>query len=265
MGKRYRTRPVQDVVDELCSMPGGIAFFADDNLGWDIAYTKALLKALVPLKIRWFGELSLSALEDTELIELAAKSGCMALGLGFESLSPKVITAIKKNQTNNPSRYRELIRRAHSYGIPIWGFFILGFDDDDRNVFRELIDFINETCLEMPSINTLIPYPGTRIFRQFEREGRLFHKNWAYYDTAAGYVVYRLKQLTPQEFVEGYLMVTGKIHAVSATLKRLRGANTLFSIKAPPVIHFNLQSLSSIRQDIQKMKTVLTETGAIES
>jgi radical SAM superfamily enzyme YgiQ (UPF0313 family) len=262
VGKRYRTRNVREVVDELCSVPGRLAFFADDNLGWDIAYTKALLRALVPLNIMWLGELSLSALEDTELVELIAKSGCLALGVGFESLSPKVITAIKKNQSNNPGRYRELIRRLHSYGIPIVGHFIIGFDDDDRSVFEELVEFINETCIEMPSIATLIPYPGTTIFRQFEREGRLLHKDWAYYDTAAGYVVYQPKRLTPQELAEGYLMVTERVHAVTGVLGRLTGAKTLFSKSALPVIHYNLQSRSSIRQDIQKMKRAPTKTGA---
>ena len=243
----------------LESIPGRSVFFADDNLGWDIGYAKELFKALVPLRIRWAGELSVSALEDTELAELIAKSGCLALGLGFESISPKVIAAIRKHQTNDPSRYPELIKRLHSNGVPIMGHFIIGFDDDDRNVFRELEDFVRENSIEMPSINTLIPYPGTSIFQQFDREGRLLHKDWTFYDTQAGYVVYRLKSMTPQELVDGYLALTQSIHSIGAVLERLTRAGTLLSLRTLPVLHYNLQSLSSIRQDVKRMSESKTE------
>lgn len=263
VGKRYRTRPVRDVIEELESLPGRYVFFADDNLGWDVAYAKALLRALIPLKLRWAGELSLSALEDTELVDLVAKSGCTVLGIGFESVSPTVIAAIRKHQTNDPSRYPELVRRLHRNGVPIVGHFIIGFDQDDPTVFRKTEDFIAENNIEMPSVNTLIPYPGTSIFQEFDRTGRLYHKNWTYYDTQAGYVVYRLAQLTPHELVDGYLTLTRRIHSTRAVLERLGRAHTLFSVGAIPALHFNFQSLRSIRQDVKRMSRSqdLAETG----
>jgi radical SAM superfamily enzyme YgiQ (UPF0313 family) len=254
IGKRYRTRCVQSVIDELDSLPGRFAIFADDNLGWDVPYTKALFKALIPLNIRWYGAITLSAIEDAELVDLMAESGCAALGMGFESISPRVLTAIKKNQTNDPTHYRELIERVHGRGIPIIGNFIVGFDDDDRNVFGELAGFIRETCIEMPSVNTLIPYPGSSIFRRYDREGRLFHKDWGRYDTAAGSVVYRPRQMTPEELVEGYYWITEQIHRPRHFLRRVVKAGTLACRSTVFALYYNLRKRAGVRAEIPRMK-----------
>jgi radical SAM superfamily enzyme YgiQ (UPF0313 family) len=230
-------------------VPGRFVLFADDNLGWDIAYAKELLRALTPLKVKWLGGLTVSALEDIELVDLMSESGCLALDLGFESLSPRVITAIKKHQTNDPDRYPRLIKRVHSRGIPIWGNFMVGFDDDDQSVFGELIDFINDTCIENPSVNVLVPYPGSSIFRQYEKEGRLFHKDWNYYDTAVGYLVYQPRQMTPEELINGYLMVTREVHTPGAFLRRALGAGTLRSIGTLLGMQFNLRKRESVEAE----------------
>jgi len=255
IGKQYRTRKVESVVAELSEVSGSYVAFTDDNLGWDIAYAKKLFRAIVPLNIKWIGSVTLPAVEDDELLELIAKSGCVSLCLGFESLSPRVITDIKKQRTNNPARYRELIKRVHDYGIPIIGTFIVGFDGDDKNTFGTLTDFINETCIEEPTVHVLIPYPGTRIYRQFEREGRLLCKDWKYYDTARGYVVYQPKQMTPEELVDGYLTVLQKVFSLRPAIERLVGARTLSSATIGSLFYNLAWRRSAALQKAQLQKT----------
>ena len=82
---------------------------------------KELFRAIAPLKIKWIGCATLPAFEDDEFLDLLAKSGCLSLNLGFESLSPTVIKDIKKHRTNNPDRYPYLIERVHDHGISIIG------------------------------------------------------------------------------------------------------------------------------------------------
>ncbi len=263
LGKRFRMRNIQDVVDEIEATPGEVVYFADDNLGWDIDYAKELFRALIPLNIKWAGALTLSALEDMELVDLMAKSGCGSIGMGFESLSPKTVALIKKHKTNNPSRYRELIRRLHSRGIPVEASLIVGFDTDNRGIFRELVDFISETCVEMPSVNILIPYPGCAIYYQLRRENRLLSENWNYYDSAAGFVVYQPKQMSRQELVDGYLMVTEAIHSPGSVLRRLKGAGTFLSLGGLVALNWNLQKLNSVKQETPKMRKVLQELDVV--
>ena len=89
-GYKYRPRPVQDVVAELKEASDLHSrlnvFFVDDNIGGAPRYAKELFRALTPLKIRWASFASLRMSEDPELLELAAKSGCTQLFVGFESL-----------------------------------------------------------------------------------------------------------------------------------------------------------------------------------
>lgn len=255
--KAYRTRRVQNVIEELSARPGKYIYFADDNMGWDIDYAKELLRALIPLNIKWYGATTLSALEDIELVDLIAKSGCVNMNLGLESLSPKVLNSIKKHRTNDPSRYRELISRIHSCGIAVSACFIFGFDDDGPSVFNEQIDFINETNIEMPVIHILVPYPGSVIFRQLDREKRLLHKNWDYYDSAAGYIVYQPKQMTPQELVDGYIKVIEKTHAVGSFLRRFVGAKTFISRGTILSAHYNLMKRNSVRRETPRMMEAL--------
>jgi len=151
VSKRYRTREVGDVVAEIKATPGSIVYFTDENLGCDVEYTKSLLRALIPLRIKWYGEIELAALEDQELVDLIAKSGCVSLQTGFDSLSADVIESVKKKKTNNPSRYREIVRRLHKAGIVVAGSFIVGFDLDTKTVFQEIIDFIDE-CLAIQGV-----------------------------------------------------------------------------------------------------------------
>jgi len=259
VGKRHRVRSVENVLAELREVPSRLVIFTDDNLGWDMEYAKQLFKAIIPLNVKWIGGVSVSAFEDIEFTNLVAESGCVTLDIGFESIRPQTIAGIKKQRTNDPSRYRELIRRIHDRGVLIKGNFILGFDEDDKNMFRELVDFINETCIEMPSINTLIPYPGTPIFNQYEREGRLLHKDWAYYDTAGGYVVYRPMQMTRQELIDGYFMVTDEVYSIKSVAHRFMGAKTLSSAGTLGAISYNLQQRCSVALEKTALEKVAIE------
>lgn len=244
--KKYRKRSIESVVNELKQLAGKVLLFFDDNLGWDVNYTKELLRAITPLGVKWFGEISLNALEDPEVIPLAAKSGCIVLGIGFESLSQEVIYSVRKNRTNSPEKYAALIRRLHDAGIAIMGLFIVGFDGDDSTTFSTLIDFFNVTHIEIPSINTLVPYPGSAIYKQYEKEGRLLHKNWSFYDTAGGACVFVPHKMTPTELMDGYLRMIREIYATESILGRLIGAGTWLASGVIPAIHLNLQRRKSI-------------------
>ena len=79
-GRTYRCRPVQDVVKELDTFNGGkYYFFVDDNIVGNPKFAKELFRAMIPYKIKWFGQASVTIAKDDELLELAAASGCIGL------------------------------------------------------------------------------------------------------------------------------------------------------------------------------------------
>jgi len=176
-GEAHRFRPISGVVDEVRRLPHRWMTFNDDNIIGNLSYSKELLKALIPLKKKWFGQASLSGLKKVENIELLVKSGCISLFIGFESLSKKNLVAAQKPQ-NDPSEYREIIESLHRFGIAICGAFIFGFDEDDPSVFEETVSFAIQTKLFSAVFMILTPYPETAFYQRVKNEGRLAQDRW---------------------------------------------------------------------------------------
>ncbi len=201
-GRTYRQRPIQDVIEEIKQLKRrNIKFFVDDNIAGHPAYAKKLFKALIPLNIKWFGQGSVIISRDEELLRLAAKSGCLSLYMGFESLSPDSLKQVGKS-VNLLQDYRTAIKKMHDNGIGIIGAFIFGFDADDMSVFEETVDFIERTQIELASFAILTPLPGTLLYEKMEKQERIFEYDWSKY--TCGEVVFRPKLLTADQLQGGY-------------------------------------------------------------
>ena len=176
-GDTYRLRPIPHIIEEIKSLRHHLIMFNDDNIIGNLSYSKDLLKALIPLKKKWIGQASLSGLKKAENVELLAKSGCIGLLIGFESLSKSNLNQSQKYQ-NNPIEYREIIQTLHRFGITIWGSFIFGFDEDDPSVFEETVAFAIKNKLFSVVFALLMPYPETAFYQRVKEEGRLAHDQW---------------------------------------------------------------------------------------
>jgi radical SAM superfamily enzyme YgiQ (UPF0313 family) len=176
-GDTYRLRPIPAVVEEVRGLHRRWIMFNDDNVIGNPSYSKELLQALIPLKKKWFGQASLSGLKEIENVELLAKSGCIGLFIGFESLSKTNMMRSQKYQ-NDPGEYREIIDRLHRCGITICGSFIFGFDDDDPSVFEETVSFAIRTKLFSAVFMLLTPYPETALYQRLKQERRLIQDRW---------------------------------------------------------------------------------------
>ena len=73
---------------------------------------KELFRALIPLKIRWLSQCSVTIAHDEELLALAAQSGCIDLFLGIESISTASLAEVGK-KINKVEEYEEIIKKLH--------------------------------------------------------------------------------------------------------------------------------------------------------
>ena len=182
-GRKYRFRPVEEVVAEVATFRGKLMFIVDDNVIGSPSHAKELFQALVPYDKRWIGQASLNLGRDPELLDLAARSGCVGLFMGFESLSPESLAEAGKTH-NSVQRYGDDVKRIRDRGISIHGAFIFGFDHDDESVFDRTIDFVRKNKLDSASFSTLTPFPGTPTYNRLESEGRLLTRDWSKYGGA---------------------------------------------------------------------------------
>ncbi len=201
-GQTYRQRPIENVIKEIKQLKRTtIKFIVDDNIAGHPAYAKKFFKALIPLNIKWFGQGSIIISRDKELLRLAAKSGCISLYIGLESLSATSLKEVGKG-INLLQDYKTAIKIIHDSGIGIIGAFIFGFDSDDLGVFEETVDFIERNQIELASLAILTPLPGTRLYKKMEDQGRIINNDWSKY--TCGEVVFRPKLLTVDQLQSGY-------------------------------------------------------------
>ena len=180
-GVKYRFRPVEKILEELRALDNRFIYFVDDNIIGVPRRAKDLFKALTPLKLGWASQVTINFARDPELMRLARESGCYGVFIGFETFSNQSIRDAGKG-VNRPDEYLRDIGRIHAAGIKVWGSFIFGFDNDSLEVFRETLSFIEKSGMEFAQFSLLTPLPGTALFRQFEEEQRIVHRDWSKYD-----------------------------------------------------------------------------------
>ncbi len=218
-GSRFRMREIEKVVAEVQGLTRWGILFADDNVIGNVPYFQKLFTALEPLKLRWIGEASLAGLDNEQNLKILQKSGCKALFIGFESLSPQLKT-IGKPQ-NNPARYGEVIRKLHDHGIIAYAAFIFGFDFDDPSVFERTVEFAIANKVILAQFAILTPYPGTRLYTRLQAEGRLLQDKWwlvPNQEILAPH--FRPQLMEPEQLREGWKWAWREFYSFSSIWKR---------------------------------------------
>lgn len=218
-GKRYRCRPIHEVEKELLSLDRSApVFFVDDNIVGKKSYAKALFRMLSKHRIRWVGQAPLTIAKDGELLQLARRSGCMALVIGFESLEACNINTMGKH-TNKVEDYQEQIRRIHDVGIGIMGSFIFGYDFDNEATLEKTVCFAQEMKLEFAQFPILMPLPGSPLYRRLEQAGRILDRDWSHYDGTK--VVFRPNLISAEALLESTRLAYRRFYSCQSIGKRL--------------------------------------------
>ena len=153
---------------------------ADDNTFVDKKWSRELLALFGKYNIKWFTETDISIAYDDELLELLAKSNCAQVLIGFETANKKGLKGIDRKDWKHKQfdNYLKAIDKIQSYGISVNGCFILGFDTDTKDTFKETEQFIIDSNLSEVQITLLTPFPGTALYNQLKDQNRLLNDNY---------------------------------------------------------------------------------------
>ena len=221
-------RPVHEVVDDIRRMGARRLLFLDLNLVADPDYARALFEALVPLRLRWAGLATTLLAHDEPLLDLAARSGCRALLIGFESLSEATLASTHKRfnarREAPEAAYRFVLDRMHRAGIAVMGCFVFGFDADDPDVFDRTAAFVHDACVDLPRYAVLTPFPGTPLYARLAAEGRILTDDWEQYD--GQHVVFRPAQMTADALLRGTERAWKQTYSYRGIAHRLAGSRT---------------------------------------
>lgn len=215
----FRTRPVEEVIQDIRSMPNRYFVFWDDNFFADPEYTKSLLKELAKLRKRWAAQVTVPSCIDEELLGLAKAAGCVYLFLGLESFSEKGLREANKS-FNHVETYGKVVHLLHWHGISIQAGIVFGFDSDTTDVFETTLKACIDLGIDGVTASILSPFPGTAINGQYKSEGRLLEVDWDHYN-AKTRVAYVPKNMTGQELLDGYQAFRRAFYSWRNILRRL--------------------------------------------
>jgi len=182
-GRKPRTKSAEQIIAELelIRKAGETqnVLFADDNL---IGNKRILKSELLPALIDWqyktnpglyfITQLTINLADDEEMMHLLLEAKFRNVFIGIETPQEDALKLSLKNQ-NLKRDILGNIHKLHQEGFTIMGGFIVGFDTDKEDCFKNMVDFIQESGIPIPIVNVLKAPPGTALFDRMKRENRL--------------------------------------------------------------------------------------------
>ena len=231
--KAYINRPIEDVIREIKTLRTRHIMFIDDNFIGNPSWTKKFLAQIKPLGLKYNAAVTSNIVDMPDILDDLKESGCQSLFIGFESINDKAIDSVNKVQ-NSVGKYERLVEELHKRGIMINASFVFGLDEDDSSVFEKTLDWIVKNKIETVTSHILTPYPGTRLYENLHKQGRITDFDLSKYNTAN--VVYRPKNMTKEELYDGYLWIYKEVYSFKNIIKRLPSSKKQWI----PYLAFNL-------------------------
>jgi radical SAM superfamily enzyme YgiQ (UPF0313 family) len=220
-GRRYRFRSTENIIHELRRYDDrrNLIFFYDDNFAADRRRAKELLTAMIRerFKFLWTTQVRADVAKDLELVRLMKRAGCHTLYIGFESVNPDSLKAMKKHQT--VEEIAEAVRILRKHRIGIHGMFVLGFDEDDWKTVKRTVKFATRSRLNSTQFLILTPIPGSEFFEKMRAENRIQFHDWGLYD--AHHVVFRPARLSVFDLQKAQIFCHRKFYSLKEMSKRL--------------------------------------------
>jgi radical SAM superfamily enzyme YgiQ (UPF0313 family) len=198
-GSQVRHRPAREVAREIESTGRRHVLIVDDNIFNDRQKAAELFRELIPLGIRWGCQITIDIAEDAALLDLMARSGCIAALVGFESLDAGNLRQMNKAWMLRRHSAATAVKSLHDRGIMVYASFIFGYDCDTADTIRRTVDFAVDSKVFLANINPLTPMPGSRLYQRLQDDGRLLYDRW-WLDPGYAYgdVTYRPALMTPE-------------------------------------------------------------------
>lgn len=239
LGSQYRKKKVDDILDELETIDNEFIFFLDDNLVGSGEKSEreaiALFKGMVKrnIKKKWWMQTSLNTGENEEVLKYAAKSGCLFALVGIETIREENLKDMKKgvNLKIGVDNYKQIIDKFHKYGIGVLGTFIIGNENESKEYYEELTQFIILSGVDAVQVSILTPLPGTSLYERLVSQNRLVYNHypgdWDKYRFS--YLVHKSTGITENEVYCGNNYIKRKLYSPYIFLYRM--IRSFFALK----------------------------------
>ena len=212
MGKKFRTRSPENVVDELeeLSYKYGLkeVAFLDDIFMLNKKRAGMIADEIKrrDIDVSFIASSRVNNV-DKRLLESLKDSGMSTLYCGVESGSQRVLDLMGKGITLKQAE--NAFKIAKNVGIDVVGSFILGYPGETVEEMNQTIDFSIKLDPDYCQYSILTPFPGTPIYYELKHKGLLDTENWDKYTVINSVINYEKlglsKKLVEKKLARAYL------------------------------------------------------------
>ncbi|MHB1484920.1 MAG: B12-binding domain-containing radical SAM protein [Saccharofermentanales bacterium] len=217
---RYLKRNISEVVRDIKKIKelGYKKFLLlDDNIFSDIPYLLELCGEIKKLSMKWLSQCQISIVDNKEVLDAVAGSGCIALSFGIESISQESLDSMNKSWAR-ADRYSEQLRKITAAGIDVSTEMVIGADGDTLASIAKTADFIIGNKIVVPRFYILTPIPGTVFYDEMTAQNRIVKRD--IYNYNGSEAVHRPLNMTPDELTGAYWKLYNDVFKVKAIFKR---------------------------------------------
>jgi radical SAM superfamily enzyme YgiQ (UPF0313 family) len=193
-------------------------FIVDDNFIGNKKKAKALLAKLIPwmeqynYPLKLTTEASIDLANDAELLELMYRANFRSVFIGIETPRLESLNETKKFQNIRGDTMEAKLARIQNAGLDINAGFIVGFDNDDKEIFEDQFRFIQDNGIALAMVGMLQAIPRTPLYERLQQEGRLIKE-----DPNCNFFP---KQMSREELRQGYWDLVKRLYHPEAFFDR---------------------------------------------
>jgi radical SAM superfamily enzyme YgiQ (UPF0313 family) len=197
-GRTFRYHSIERIIEEIRDLKNNYKVeqvnLEADTLTINKKFIKSLCETIIKqnLEIRWTCESRVDTL-DEETLKIMKKAGCWQISYGIESGSQRLLDIIHKGVTKE--QIKRTIVLSKKIGITCRGFYMLGLPSETNDESMETIKFAIELDTLWAQFTITIPYPGTPMFNELDKQRKIRHYNWSDYNTWSGWADKKLPYL----------------------------------------------------------------------
>ncbi|HUT04777.1 MAG TPA: radical SAM protein [bacterium] len=176
MGRTLRLRSPENIVSEICELKRDYGareiFFWDDTMTTNKKWLLRLCEILIAEKVdvTWSAATRIDSV-DPGLLEVMRRSGCWRLFYGIETGIQSLLDLLNKH--TRLEQARDAIRWTNEAGIETTASFMIAIPGETPKMAKETIKFALEINPTYADFHVTTPFPGTKIFEEAHKYGRL--------------------------------------------------------------------------------------------
>lgn len=166
MGRKHRARSLDNFFEELDMLIEkyhltGITIM-DEFFGVQEDVILEFCERIKAYHLKWFAEIRVDVVSE-KVLSAMKNAGCTNILLGLESMSPEILSDMRKRIT--PEQIENALEIAYKLGIRFVGNFIFGTEEETMESFYQTFDWWNSHRKYQVCLITLRLYPGCDYYK----------------------------------------------------------------------------------------------------